>query len=91
MPPVRRRAKAVVMFDAEDVMRLEIGPPPCRDVGTDGTWRRRWAKRWPAEGAALMDALPLYSFAWALATFGDPRRRRRAPRPAPATEGDTDG
>lgn len=90
MPPVRRKAKAVVMVDAEDILRLDIGMSPHTEARDGAAWRRRWAKRWPAEGAALMDALPLYSFAWALATFGDPRRRRSAPRPAPTPEGDTE-
>ncbi len=76
MPPVRRKTKAILLVDAEDLMRLDIGPPPRHDVGGDGTWRRVWAKRWPAEGAGLMDALPHYTFAWAIRTFGHPRRRR---------------
>jgi len=86
MPPVRRKTKAIVMVDPEDILYLDIGPPPRVDVRDDGRWRRLWAKRWPAEGAALMDALPLYTFEWALRTFGDPRRRRSAPRTPPTED-----
>ncbi|HSW43078.1 MAG TPA: hypothetical protein VLM76_11270 [Patescibacteria group bacterium] len=79
MPPVRRRVKAV-LIDAEDVTWLDIGPPPRLDVGHDGPWRRLWKKRWPSEGADLMDALPQYSFTWAIEHFGPPRGRRAAAR-----------
>lgn len=86
MPPVRRKTKAVLLVDQEDVLWLDIGIPPRHDVGGNGRWRRLWAKRWPTEGAALMDALPHYTFEWAIATFGDPRRRRSAPRTPPTEE-----
>lgn len=90
MPPVRRRAKSVVMVDPEDIMRLDIGLPPRFAVADGAAWHRVWAKRWPAEGAALMDSLPRWPFAWAIATFGDPRRRRASTRPVDETEETTE-
>lgn len=79
MPPVRRKVKAVLMVDAEDILRLDIGMSPRTDFLEGAAWRRIWSKRWPREGAALMAELPDYTFAWAIAAFGDPRRRRSAP------------
>lgn len=74
MAPVRRRAKLRIrMIDPQDVLYLDIGPSPrmlLRDP--EDTWLRSWARRWPTEGAELMEALPEYSFAWAIETFGEP-------------------
>ena len=87
MPPVRRRAKAVLMVDAEDIARLDIGMSPRTEAVDGAAWRRIWAKRWPAEGARLMAELPDYTFAWAIREFGDPHRRRPAqPKPEQETQ-----
>jgi hypothetical protein len=80
MPPVRRRAKAVLLVDAEDIVRLDVGMSPNTEAHDGAAWRRIWAKRWPAEGARLMAELPDYAFGWAIREFGDPHRRRQAPR-----------
>ncbi len=89
MPRVRRRTKAILLVDPQDILYLDIGMPPRVD-GLDGNrWRRLWARRWPTEGAALMRSLPHYSFAYALATFGDPRRRRSTPPSSTQPEEET--
>jgi hypothetical protein len=49
MPPVRRKTKAILMIDQEDIGRFEIGMAPRVEFLEGARWRRIWAKRWPAE------------------------------------------